>query len=53
MKRLAAPLAGFIVLAVSAGAALAGSHEAKVQAYLDSHVRAWLSSPQIIEGIDQ
>ncbi len=53
MKRLAAPVAGFILLTASAGAALADGHEAKVQAYLDAHVRGWLSSPEIVQGVDQ
>ena len=33
--------------------ALADSHEAKIQAYVDSNIRGWLMSDEIINAVDQ
>lgn len=51
-KRL---LAATLAAAVSAGsgAALADGHEAKVQAYVDSHLRGWVGAQDIIAAVDQ
>lgn len=47
--------AAMLAAAVSAGstAALADGHEAKVQAYVDAHVRGWLGSADVLAAVDQ
>jgi hypothetical protein len=54
MKRnaLAAALAAVLISGVSAPA-LADGHEAKINAYIESNIRGWLSSAEIIAAVDQ
>ncbi len=42
-----------VISAGISGPALADSHEAKIQAYVDAHVRAWLMSDEITKAVDQ
>lgn len=37
----------------AAGSASADGHEAKIQAYIDAHVRGWLAADEIIDAVDQ
>jgi len=54
MKKLATFAVG-LALSVTVGftPAVAGSHVTKVQKYIDSNIRGWLSSPTILRAIDQ
>ncbi|MHA1537697.1 MAG: hypothetical protein ACTSUD_09085, partial [Alphaproteobacteria bacterium] len=49
---LAAALAAATISAASAPA-LAGGHEAKINAYVESQIRGWLGSGEIIAAVDQ
>ena len=45
-------LVGFLV-AGTQSSALAGSHEAKINMYIDNHVRSWLASKELQQAIYQ
>jgi hypothetical protein len=49
---LAAALAA-VLISVASSPALADGHEAKINAYIDSHIRGWLGSAEIIAAVDQ
>jgi hypothetical protein len=49
-------IAGIVLLLTTllvAPGAFADSHEAKIKAYIESNIRAWLASAEIINAVDQ
>lgn len=52
-KILSISAGALVVAAGLAGPALADNHTAKIQAYVDSNIRGWLASDQIISAVDQ
>jgi hypothetical protein len=49
---IAAALAAALIAGASVPA-LADGHEARINAYIDSNIRGWLGSDEIIKAVDQ
>ena len=52
-KLLVIIMVGSLLVIASNTSAIAGGHEAKIQNYIDSNIRGWLSSPELIDAVDQ
>ncbi len=52
-NKLAAGACVMLIAAALATPVLADSHETKIEAYIESDVRGWLMSEQIIKAVDQ
>ena len=52
MKKILGILVAFAVLTMAAPA-FAGGHTKKIQKYIDSDIRGWLGSSEIIKAVDQ
>ena len=46
-------LAVFMSTLLAGPSAMADGHEAKIKTYIDSHIRVWLGSDEIIKAVDQ
>ncbi len=52
-KLLVIIMVGSLLVIALNTSAIAGGHKAKIQKYIDSSIRGWLSSPELIDAVDQ
>jgi hypothetical protein len=52
-RTIFATLALILTTSLITPSAIADGHEAKINAYIDSNIRAWLASEEIINAVDQ
>ncbi len=46
-------MVGLLLVVAPNTSAIAGGHEAKIQNYIDSNIRGWLSTPELIDAVVQ
>jgi len=46
-------IVGLVLMVALPNSAVAGSHEAKIQKYVDSNIRSWLAAPELIAAVAQ